>query len=133
MFSKANLKQRALVIGLIILGILFSIFFGMRAFHSYKKFNGHHPPPPGKVETDVELIRSWMTIPFISELYRVPQPVIFDALKIPQQGNQEKSLKDLNHDFYPDADGFVLDKVKTTILANPPPPTPDPIPPPATP
>jgi hypothetical protein len=118
MFSKANPKQRALVISFIILGILFSIFFGMRAFRSYKKFNGHQPPPPGKVETDVELIRNWMTIPFISELYQIPEPVIFDALKIPPQENREKSLKDLNHDYYPDADGFVLDTVKVTILSN---------------
>jgi hypothetical protein len=121
MFSKANPKQRALVIGLIILGILFTIFFGMRAVHAYKKFNGHRPPPPGKVETDVELIRDWMTISFISKMYRVPERDIFDALKISPLGNHDKSLKDLNRKYYPNADGFVLDTVKTTILAHQPP------------
>ena len=117
MFSKANPKQRALVIGLIILGILFTIFFGMRAFHAFKKFDGHRPPPPGKVETDVELIRDWMTVSFISKMYRVPEKDIFDALNISPLGNHDKSLKDLNHDYYPDKDGFVMDTVKATILA----------------
>ena len=123
MFSKTNPKQRALVIGLIILGILFTIFFGMRAFHAFKKIDGHRPPPPGKVETDVELIRDWMTVSFIARMYRVPEKDIFDALNISPQGNHEKSLKDLNKDYYPDKDGFVMDTVKATILAHQPPPT----------
>jgi hypothetical protein len=117
MFSKANPRQRALVIGLIVLGILFIIFFGMRAFHAFKKFDGHRPPPPGKVETDVELIRDWMTVSFISKMYRVPERDIFDALKISPLGSHNKSLKVLNNDYYPDKSGFVLDTVKAAILA----------------
>jgi hypothetical protein len=76
--SNTSTGQRALVISLIILGILFTAFFGMRAFHAFRKFNGHRPPPPGKVETDVELIRDWMTIPFISRMYQVSPEVIFE-------------------------------------------------------
>jgi hypothetical protein len=133
MFSQADPKQRTLVIGLIILGILFTVFFGMRVAHAYKKFNGHRPPPHGKVETEVELIRSWMTIPFISELYHVPEKIIFDALKIPSQENREKSLRDLNHEYYPDANEFVLDTVRKTILAHQPPSPPDASPAPAVP
>jgi hypothetical protein len=117
MISKSNPKQRALVIGLIILGILFTIFFGMRAFHAFKKFDGHGPPPRGKVETDVELIRDWMTVSFISKMYRVPEREIFDALNISPLGSHDKSLKDLNKDYYPDKDGFVMDTVKATILS----------------
>ena len=121
-------KQRVLVIGLIALGILFTAFFGMRAFHAYKQFNGHRLPPPGrpgKVETDVEFIRNWMTVPFIAELYRVPEPALFDALKIPpDKENREKSLRELNRKYYPDADGFVLETVKATVTKLQPPPTP---------
>jgi len=102
MFSQANPKQRALVIGLIVLGInTIHHLLWMRAFHAYKKFGGHRPPPPGKVETDVELVRDWMPIPFISRMYRVPEKNIFDALKIPPLGNHNKSLKDLNRKYYP--------------------------------
>ena len=125
MSSKATPKQRALVIGLIILGTLFTIFFGMRAIHAFKKFDGHRPPPSGKVETDVELIRDWMTIPFISRMYRVPEKNLFDAIGVPPFSNHDKSLKDINQDYYPNADGYVLDMVKATILAHQPAPMPD--------
>lgn len=125
MTSKATPKQRALVIGLIILGTLFTIFFGMRAFHAFKRFNGHRPPPHGEVETDVELIRDWMTIPFVSRMYRVPEKTLFDALDISPFSNHDKSLKELNQEYYPNQTGYVLELVKTTILAHPAPPTTD--------
>jgi hypothetical protein len=127
--AKVSKKQRALVIGLIALGVLFTAFFGMRVLHAFKKFDGHHPLPPGrpgKVETDVEFIRNWMTVPFIAELYHVPEPALFDALKIPpDKKNREKSLRDLNREFYPDANGYVLETVKATVKKLQPPPTPD--------
>ena len=122
MLPKTNPKQRTLVIGLIILGILFTVFFGMRVFHAFKKFDGPRPPPHGKVETDVELIRDWMTVSFISKMYRVPERDIFDALNVSPLGSHDKSLKDLNDDYYPDKDGYVLDTVKATLLAHQPPP-----------
>ena len=127
--SKANPKQQALVIALIIFGILFTAFFGMRALYALKKFSEHRPPPSGEVETDVELIRDWMTISFISKTYYVPEKVIFDALNISPLGNHDKSLKVLNQDYYPGADGFVLDMVKATILAHQTKPTPASAPP----
>jgi hypothetical protein len=117
MLSKTNPKQRALVIGLIILGTLFIVFFGIRAAHAFRKFDGHRPPPHGKVETDVELIRDWMTVSFISKMYHVPEKEIFDALNVTPLGSHEKSLKELNDDYYPDKDGFVMETVKATITA----------------
>ena len=115
-----------MVIGLILLGLVFTFFFGIRAFHAFKKFDGHRPPPPGKVETDVELIRDWMTVSFIAKMYHVHEKDIYDALEISPLGNHDKSLRDLNRDYYPDKDGFVMDTVKAAILAfqaaHPPPP-----------
>ena len=126
MLSIANPKQRALVIGLIVLGIIITIFFGMRAFHAFRKFGGHRPPPLGKIETDVELIRDWMTVSLISKMYLVPEKEFFDALKVSPLGSHNKSLKDLNSAYYPDKAGFVMDTVKATIHAfqasHPPPP-----------
>jgi hypothetical protein len=117
MFAQAP-KQRALVIGLILLGILFTLFFGMRAVRAYKKFNGHRLPTPGKIETDVELIRDWMTVSFISKTYRVPEKEIFDALNVSPLGSHDKSLKELNNDYYPNKNGFVMETVKAAILAH---------------
>ena len=111
-------KQRALTIGMIVLGVIVAVFFGMRAFRAFNRFNGHRPPLQGKVETDVELIRGWMTVPFISQMYRVPDRIIFEELNIPEKGNMEKSLKDLNQEYYPNEDGFVIEMVKQIVQAN---------------
>ncbi len=72
----------------------------------------------------MNLIRDWMTIPFISRMYLVPSYVLFEALGIPERGNREKSLKQLNEEYYPEADGIVLEKIKAAVRANQPRPIP---------
>jgi hypothetical protein len=118
-----NPKQRNFVIGLIIIGLMIVGFFGLRTARAFRQFHGHRPPPPfatEHLETDVNLIRDWMTVPFISRMYHVPPAVLFDALEIPEHGNKEKSLKQLNEEYYPQANGIVLEKIKATVLANQP-------------
>jgi hypothetical protein len=112
----------------------------MRAIHAFKKFNGHRPPPPEKIETNVELLRDWMTVSYISKTYYVPEKTIYEALNITPLGNHDKSLNAINQEYYPDANGFVLGTVKATLLAHQTIPTPDSVPtafppptPPATP
>lgn len=121
-------KQRALVTSLIIFGVLAVGFFGLRTFHAFREFRGHRPPPPfenEQPETDVQLIRDWMTVPFIARMYHVPAPVIFEALDIPKnKSNEEKSLKQLNEEYFPNANGFVDATVKAAVLAHLPPPMP---------
>src|SRR5687768_10563816 len=104
-------KRRVLTISLIAIGILTVGFFGLRTVRAIRQFHGHPPPPPfatEHVETDVELIRDWMTVPFISKMYHVRQHILFDSLGIPEQGNREKSLKQLNEEYYPEAKGIVM-------------------------
>ena len=119
-------KQKILIIALIVLGVLLVAFFGLRAFRPFRELRGHRPPP-GQIETDVTLIRDWMTIPYIAQRYFVPGEKLFEAVKITPLGNKNKSLAQLNKDFYPDQPGFVLETIKADILAHQP-PTP-PIPP----
>ena len=119
--APGNPKQRNFVTGLIIIGLIVIAFFGLRTVRAFREFRGHRPPPPfatHPVETDVNLIRDWMTIPFISKMYRVKPRILFEALEIPEQGNREKSLRQLNDEYYPQAEGIVLEKIKATILAN---------------
>lgn len=123
-------KQRYLITGLIVLGILIVGFFGIRATHAFREFRRHGPPPPladawnkHPMETDVELIREWMTIPYISMTYRVHPKVLFDALGISPKDNDEKSLEQLNEEFFPDKPGIVMEVVKAAIQANQPVPT----------
>ena len=123
MDNSVNPRQRNFVVGLIIIGLMIVGFFGLRTVRAFRQFHGHRPPPPfatEHVETDVSLIRDWMTIPFISRLYHVPPSVLFEALKIPEQKNKEKSLKQLNEEYYPKENGILLEKIKAVISANQP-------------
>ena len=121
-----NPKQRNFVNGLIILGLIFVIFFGLRTVRAFREFREHRPPPPfatEQIETDVNLIRDWMTIPFIAKMYHVKPHILFEALEIPEQGNREKSLRQLNEEYYPQAEGVVIEKIKEAVqaaTANPP-------------
>lgn len=109
-------RKRIFTFVLIVAGILITLFFGLRAFHAFKKINGHRPPPPDQIETDVELIREWMTVPFIARMYYVPDKVIFEALEISPKDNHDKSLKEINNKYFPETEGLVLQIVKTAIL-----------------
>ena len=124
-------RQRALVLGLILIGVVFVGFFGLRFFRAFREFRGHRPPPfppadSQPAETDVELIRDWMTIGFISHTYRTQPDLLYKALDIRPNGNEDKSLQQLNDEFFPNQPGYVLKTVKATILAHQPPPTVEP-------
>ena len=125
MTSPVNSKQRTLIIGLIVLGVLIVGFFGLRAFHAFRHirdggFGPGRPNPPSS-ETDVELIRDWMTIPYVARTYGASDHMLFKELKIPETGNREKSLKVLNDKYYSDQDGYLLAEVKKTITDHRPP------------
>lgn len=121
-------RMRTLVFILIFIGGLIVGFFGLRTLRAFREFGGHGPPPGpsaadaegGQIETDINLMREWMTIPFISKMYHVPANVLFDALGIPANKNREKSLKRLNKEYFPRAEGIVLEKIRAAVLANQP-------------
>ncbi len=120
-------KQSVAAFAFIVIGVLIVGFFGMRMIRAANRFHGRRPPPPpGEVETDVSLIRDWMTVPYIGRMYHVPPKALFDALQISPDGNFDKSLSDLNHDYYPNDSGFVLARVKEAVLVNMPPTAPVP-------
>jgi hypothetical protein len=116
-------RLRALTFVMIFIGGIIVGIFGLRTFHAFRGFREHGPPPPpsaadaAQLETDVELIREWMTIPFVAKMYHLRPHVLFEALDIPEQGNREKSLQQLNEEYYPESDGIVMEMIKATILA----------------
>ena len=114
-------RQRALILGMILIGFAIAAVFGLRALRAFRQFRAHSPPPIAasnmeRVETDVELIRGWMTVPYVSRMYNVPPGLLFDALEISPMGNGGKSLEQLNEEYYPQAGDFVVASVKAAIL-----------------
>ncbi len=121
MDNSTNPRQRNFVVGLIIIGLMIIIFFGLRTVRAFRQFHGHRPPPPfaaERIETDVELIRDWMTLPYISITYGLPPQLLYKTLDIPPNKSEKKSLKQLNDEYFPGAPGFVLETVKAAILAH---------------
>jgi hypothetical protein len=126
-------KQRALILGLVAAGLIIVGFFGLRTLRIWRELREHGPPPgfpevSENIETDVDLIRDWMTIPFIAKMYHVPAPVLYRSLEISARDNQEKSLTQLNEEYFPGVPGIVEAKIKAAVQENLPTPG---LPPPA--
>jgi len=112
-------KQKIFTYLFIAIGGVAMIFFGMRLTRSFRLMNGKGPfgkPPPAE-QTDITLIRDWMTVPYISKMYKVPPDALFISLEIPEWGNRPKSLDELNEEFYPNQEGAVLAHIQATIQA----------------
>jgi hypothetical protein len=115
-------RQRALILGLIGLGLILAGFFGFRSLRAMREFDKRRPPALSvsdvqTMETDVELVRGWMTIGFIARTYHLPPGILYQALDISPNGNKEKSLEQLNEEFFPDQPGHVLAIVKAAIAS----------------
>jgi len=116
-------RLRVLIFSMIFTGIVIAGLFGWRSLHAFREFRGDRPEPAfsadsQQMQTDVELIRDWMTIPFVAKMYKVSRPVLYKALDISPQGNQGKSLKQLNEEYFPEAPGIVETRVKAAVLEN---------------
>lgn len=113
--SSASRWRQFLTVGFIILGLALICFFGLRLVRSH----GHlqHGLRPGV--TDVELVRGWMTVPYVARAYDVPEAYIFEHIGIPQQGNESKSLFDLNREYAPGQHGVIINRVKEALQRYP--------------
>jgi hypothetical protein len=114
---------RVAAIGLILLGLLLVGWFGLRAMRSAIRIQQSGLKPG---VTDIAAIRGWMTLPYIAKAYRVPEDYLFEQIGLPQAGNRQKSLGQLNREYVPGAPGAVLSAAQAAIMryqADHPPPT----------
>jgi len=123
-------KQRIFTALMIVIGLLTVVFFGINTLRAFKHMRGQGPfkgKPPTANQVDVELIRDWMTIPYIADTYDVPPDALFFGLGIkPEKRDGRKSLKELNDEYFPDEPDMILIQIKESIKAfqtqSPPPP-----------
>ncbi len=112
-----GLKQPTWLVILITLAILagfgLTAFYGVRAMRSYRELHRARLHPN---ETDVSLIRGWMTVPYIARAYHVPETLFWQDLGIPEQGNRAKSLRTLDRTYEGGRPGVVLSRVQEIIL-----------------
>jgi hypothetical protein len=116
-------RLRILVLGLIAIGLIIVGLFGLRTLHAFREIRGSRPAPDIFMEsvpeeTKVELIRDWMTIPFIARMHGIQPSVLYKALDISPRGNEGKSLTQLNSEYYPEAPGLVVTRIKAVVLEN---------------
>lgn len=98
-------------------GLVIVALFGFRLMHEVRRWGSPPRPQPLATTTDVTLIREWMTIPYIAHTYAIPDGMLFEALGIPEKNNRKKSLQEINDEYFPAQDGFVITRLQDAILA----------------
>lgn len=64
-------RQQILLLSGLLIALCITVFFGVRAYHRFSR-------PPSN-----DPIREWMSIPYIVHAYRMPPPVLLEALGLP--------------------------------------------------
>ena len=83
--------NRRLAYFLLIFGcicLLFALFFTFRTVKFLLR-----PPHPISRESNVALIEDWMTLPYISRTYQIPEPKLIEALGLKEPPTRSQSLK----------------------------------------
>ena len=87
-------NARKLAFYLLIIGFICILISGVLGLQIFGKV-GHRPPPMPR-ETNVSLIQDWMTLPYISRTYGVPQEVLFEKLNIDREKFPHSSLSQIS-------------------------------------
>lgn len=88
-FSFSSLRTRhwlgvlAIVVGLVLLSL-----FGMRMWHQYQ-----YAQRVAAGEIQVESLRGWMTLSYISRVYGIQELALREGLGLPATGDEERSLQ----------------------------------------
>ncbi len=110
--ARKNSLERWLVVSLVVVGLLLIVIFGLRAVKSYRRIR--HTQLPIHT-TDVEAIRNWMTISYLSKVYQVPEDYLFTRIGVPPDHNQRISLRRLGQRYRPGQPDALVKAVKEAI------------------
>ncbi len=117
-------RRPYLIAGVTVALVVVLVFGGRAAWRLGHRLLG--PPPPPR-QTDVSLIADWMSVPYVSRAYRIPQPELYRALGVEPEGRRVRPLREIARDSGRTPDEVVTvvrETVSTWQEARPGPPTP---------
>lgn len=93
MSANRLIQRRPYLIASITLALILVVLFGgLAAWRLARRMAGSPPPPR---QADVSLIADWMSVPYVSRAYRVPESELYAALGVDREGRQVQSLREL--------------------------------------
>src|SRR5512133_2177952 len=111
-FKPGFMSRKVVLVILLVLGLMLTGFFAIRAFHGFQRVRGMKF---GGGETNVELIRGWMTVDYITKMYHVPPDVVLSPLNLSVEGNENQSIRSLIRRTGTNDPDAMLEKIKTSI------------------
>lgn len=108
---------------LIALGLVITLYFGLRAVNSFRQLQYIHEQGLDRGAASVDAVRPWMTIRFIAVAYAVPEEYLYSQLEIPfDRRNANTPLGELNRDYQLGQSPYgpypaIIDKVRKAIVA----------------
>ena len=103
---------RWVTIGVLILGVVLTALFALRATRSFRTFHNERGRPPREATGD---IAPWMTIPYVAHAYGVPESYLYEQLGIDPQGNERNSLIQIERTHFNGERGLLRDRIMTAL------------------
>jgi hypothetical protein len=109
---------------LVAVGILSILIAGFLSFRIFQRLS--HKPPLIPRQTDVSLIKPWMTIPYVAKTYAVPKEVLFEKLNLDPNKYRKESIESIAKNKAINQDSLItaLKETITEFKSSPPPSTP---------
>lgn len=110
-----------LAAALLVVGLALTGYFGVRAVRSFRQVQYIRQQGLDRGSANVDAVRAWMTLRFVSVAYAVPEEYLYSRLSIPfDRRNANRPLSELNTDnqLGPSPNGgypLILDRVKQAI------------------
>ena len=78
-------QRRIVTIIVLLIGLFFVVFFGLRAYHGLRRL----------IEGTQPIVRPWMTIPRLSRQFKIPETDLYQALDVTPQRPDPRPLDKL--------------------------------------
>ncbi len=103
---------RWLTVALLILGLLLTVLFALRATRSFRTFHDERGRPPREATGNIE---PWMTIPYVAAAYDVPEEFLYAQLGLDGEGLARKSLMQLERQYFDGERGLLRTRIQAAL------------------